>query len=251
MYTVKKQTIIVYSSLSIGWLLLMLAIFSFILSGCSKEVMTGSGAIVTEQRLPGIFTNVAVDGPFQVHLKQAADTKVIVSAEENLMRVIETYVSDSTLHIRIRKDVRLNFFRDIHVTLQSANYHVISFSGSGNIDNIDTLYTDDFSYEISGSGGARFTVVSNLLKTFVNGSGNVSLYGHTDSYNSQLNGSGNVSGLDLSCLDADISVNGSGGHTLSVQHSLDVSIRGSGHVRYKGSPSVNADIEGSGKVTKL
>jgi len=35
MYTAKKQIIIVYSSLGIGWLLLMIIIFSFILSGCN------------------------------------------------------------------------------------------------------------------------------------------------------------------------------------------------------------------------
>lgn len=46
----KKQFIITYTSLSIGWLLLMIAIFSIILSSCTKENISGSGNVVTETR---------------------------------------------------------------------------------------------------------------------------------------------------------------------------------------------------------
>jgi hypothetical protein len=251
MYTAKKQLIIVYSSLGIGWLLLMLVIFSFILSGCNKEVLGGSGNVVTEERQTGSFTDVAVDGPFYVHLKQTADTHVAVKAEDNLMRVIETYVSGTTLHIRLKKGVRLNFYKDIQVYLQSNNYHSVSFSGSGNIDNTDTLHTDRFDYTVNGSGNAGFTVVATRLETLVNGSGNVTLHGSAGIYNSDISGSGDVSAIDLACTDAGISVKGSGGHTLSVSHALDVSIWGSGSVQYKGSPSVNTDIQGSGRVIKL
>ncbi|GAA3948746.1 hypothetical protein GO495_24270 [Chitinophaga oryziterrae] len=251
MYTAKKQVIIVYSSLGIGWLLLMIVIFSFILSGCNKEVLGGSGLIVTEKRQTGNFTDVAVDGPFYVHLKQAADTHVEISAEDNLMRVIDTYVSGTTLHVTLKKGVRLNFYKDIQVYLQSAHYHVVSFSGSGSIDNTDTLRTDNFDYTVNGSGNARFTVVTPKLGTLVNGSGDVTLYGSAGVYNSDVNGSGDISALGLACTDAGISVKGSGEQTLSVSHALDVSIWGSGNVRYKGSPAVNTDIQGSGRVIKL
>ncbi|SFE28595.1 Putative auto-transporter adhesin, head GIN domain [Chitinophaga sp. CF118] len=251
MYTVKKQTIIVYSSLGIGWLLLMLFIFSFILSGCSKEVLAGSGMVITEQRPTGNFTDVTVDGPFYVHLQQAADTRVEIIAENNLMRVIETEVRDSILHIRLKKGVRLNFFKDIHINLKNTTYHSVDFSGSGNIDNTDTLHTAHFAYAINGSGNARFTLETIKLETTINGSGSVNLCGSTSSYNSDINGSGDINGLDLLCSDASISVKGSGGHTLSVSHALDVSIHGSGNVKYKGSPTVNSDIQGSGRVIKL
>jgi hypothetical protein len=251
MYTAKKQTIIVYSSLGIGWLLLMLFIFSFILSGCTKEVIGGNGHVIAEQRQTGNFTAVAVDGPFFVHMKQTTDTRVEIDAEDNLMRVIETYVTDSVLHIRLKKGVRLNFYKDIQVYLQSSNYQRVSFSGSGNIENTDTLRTDSFAYTIDGSGDARFTLVTAQLTTVVNGSGNVTLHGSAGHYNSDTNGSGDISAIDLACTDAGINVEGSGGHTLSVSQTLDVSIRGSGNVRYKGSPAVSMDIQGSGRVIKL
>jgi hypothetical protein len=238
MYTVKKQ-------------FHLLALIGFMLSGCTKEVMTGSGPVIAQDRVAGTFTYVRVDGPFYVHLSESANSNVSVTAEENLMRVIETYVTDSTLHITLKKDVRLNFFRDIHITVKSPAFKGISFYGPGAIDNTDTLHTDHFTYHSEGSGNARFTVLTNTLETAVNGSGNISLYGNAATYNSNINGSGNVGALDLTCIDANISVNGSGGQTLNVIQSLDVSIRGSGSVRYTGNPVISSDIAGSGRVTQL
>jgi len=238
MHTVKKP-------------LQLLALAGLILSGCTKEVMTGSGPVISQERTAGTFSKVSIDGPFYVHLTESAGAGISVSAEENLMRVIETYVTDSTLHISLKKDVRLNFFKDIHINVKNPAYKAISFSGSGAIDNTDTLHTDHFTYNSDGSGNARFTILAETLETAVNGSGNISLYGNAATYNSNINGSGNIGALDLTCIDANISVNGSGGQTVNVIQSLDVSIKGSGSVRYTGNPVISSEIAGSGRITQL
>lgn len=234
-----------------GWELLLLAVFSITLASCDKEILSGSGNIVTESRAVVPFTDVVADGSLHVHLRQDTDGPVEVTAEDNIMRVIDTYVSGNTLHVRIKSGVKLRSVRDIDIYVHSAHYNSLHFSGSGSVESLDTIRTDRFEYKIDGSGNTRLRVVTARLETEINGSGNIQLFGEAASFNSIINGSGDVSGLDLYCQDANILVKGSGGHTINVSRSLDVSIRGSGDVKYKGSASVSSDIQGSGRVIKL
>ncbi|MBW8686501.1 head GIN domain-containing protein [Chitinophaga rhizophila] len=234
-----------------SWEIFLLAMFSFTLTACDKDFVSGSGVVVTETRQVPAFSDVSADGPFHVHLRQGTDGPVEVTADDNAMRAIETYVSGNTLRIRVKRGVRLRTTRNIDVYLQSAQYYGVDFSGSGSVESLDTIKTDHFSYKMDGSGNARFKIVTDRLDTRVDGSGNIQLFGTVQSLHSTINGSGDVSGLDLYCHDANVSVKGSGNHTLQVGHSLDVSIRGSGDVRYKGGAAVSTNIQGSGRVIKL
>jgi hypothetical protein len=251
MYTAKKQLIIVYSSLGIGWLLLMFAIFTLILSGCSKNPYGGSGHVITEERHPGNFTDVTVDGPFIVYLEEAANTQVAVNAEDNLMQFIETYISGTTLHIKLKKNVQLHFFKDIKIYLKSPVYHTVNYSGNGFVQSIDTLHTDHFFCTINGVNNATLAIVTPKLEIALNGNGHIDLSGSTDNYICNIKEDGAIGGLNLTCADASIDIDGSGKQTLSVSRKLDVSIQGSGNVGYRGDPSVNSDIQGSGAVIKL
>lgn len=236
---------------TIGWELLLLAVFNIVLSSCDKEILSGSGDVITETRETGIFTDVEVEGPIHVELQQGANGPVQITAEDNLMRVIDTYVSGNTLHVRIKSGVQLHHIRDIDVRLKSATYHSVLFSGSGSVESLDTIRTDRFEYKMDGSGKARFQVVTDRLETEISGSGSIQLRGMAGSFHSIIDGSGDVRGMDFYCENANISVEGSGEHSLNVSHSLDVSIRGSGDVRYKGGAAVTSNIQGSGKVIKL
>jgi len=234
-----------------GWELLLLAVFSCTLAACDKEFISGSGNVITETRAVAPFTDVIADGSLHVYLRQGTDGPVEVTAEDNVLRAIDTYVSGNTLHVRIKSGVKLRSFKDIDIYVNSSNYNSVHFSGSGSVECLDTIKTNRFEYKIDGSGNTRLKVATDRLETEINGSGNIQLFGNATSFTSTINGSGDVGGLDLYCQDASILVKGSGGHTINVSHSLDVSIRGSGNVKYKGAATVNSDIQGSGRVIKL
>jgi hypothetical protein len=249
--TNNKKSVLYSKWSTIGWELLLLAIFNIILASCDKEIVSGSGYVITETRETAAYTDVVADGPLHIHMQQGPDAPVQITAEDNLMRVIDTYVSGSTLHVRIKGGVRLHANRDIDIYLKSAVYNSVLFSGSGSVESLDTIRTDRFEYKIDGSGNARFRILADRLETEINGSGNIQLNGTANAFHSTINGSGDVIGIDLYCEDANISVKGSGGHSLNVSHSLDVNIRGSGDVRYRGGAAVTSNIQGSGKVIKL
>ncbi|HEY9261467.1 head GIN domain-containing protein [Chitinophaga sp.] len=246
----KKQFIITYTSLSIGWLLLMIAIFSIILSSCTKENINGSGHVISQTRNISALTDVEVSGDFEVHLKQAAVTALEIKAEDNIIGVVETGVHANTLYVRIRERTRLHNHLPIKVYIQSPIFQRLQFDGSGTADNEDTIHTSLFKYEINGSGKGWLTLATTDLNTTINGSGDMVLKGRASTHNSEINGSGTVSGTDMEVQKANITISGSGEHAIFVRRQLDVRINGSGEVHYKGEANVVSNIKGSGKVTK-
>jgi hypothetical protein len=250
--TTKQTIMLANSGLGLGLLLCLLVIFGLVLSGCSRENVLGSGRMVTEHRPVERFEDVILEGPLEVHLKQDQLVPVVIEAEDNVMRVVETYVNGTTLHVKIRNSVNLKSFRTIRVYIQSEQYRKIIFSGSGSLTANDTITSTLFSYEINGSADARLKLDANEIRMIVNGSGNMQLEGKAVDYNAEVNGSGDIDALNLQADKARIRIIGSGEQQIWVLHLLDASISGSGNIKYKGTPdTVNAQISGSGKVIKL
>ncbi|MGN7821800.1 head GIN domain-containing protein [Chitinophaga sp. 22536] len=248
----KKQAIITYTSLSVSWLLLMLAIFTLILSSCARDQIAGSGNIVAETRNTSPFSEVEISGPFEVHLIQDSTAAVEIKAEDNVIAAVETNTSNNTLFIRLRNRVKLWRHMPIQVYVHSRSYQRINFAGSGYLDNKDTLRSSNFSYQINGSGNAALALAVQELHTRINGSGSLDIKGTAISLSSDINGSGRVRALDLDTQRADITIRASGDHSISVRDALTVGIYGSGDVVYAGNPQkVQTDIKGSGKVKKI
>jgi hypothetical protein len=250
MYTAKKQLIIVYSSLGIAWLLLMLVIFTFVLTGCSKEVLGGSGNVITEKRQPGNFTDVVVSGNFIVKLQESDTTQVEVRTDDNFMRVVETYVSGTTLYIKLKDGVRLVQANSIQVNLKSPLYHAITYSGEGTVSCIDTLHTDHFSYTVNSNNDAVFLVKTPKLDFVLNGNGHMDIRGSVDNYHCEVNGNPDISGTALAAADASITLNGSGKHSINIRNTLNAIIKGSAKIQYLGDPVVHSDVQGTGSVEK-
>lgn len=250
--TTKQTFMVTNSGLGLGLLLCLLAIFGLILSSCSRENVHGSGRVITEERPVERFEDLILEGPLEVHLKQDQRIPVVLEAEDNVMRLMETFVNGTTLHVKIRNGVNLKSFRPIHVYLQNEQYRRIIFSGSGSLTANDTIASTLFSYEINGSADARLKLDANEIRMIVNGSGNIQLEGKAGDYSAEVNGSGDIDALDLQVDEARIRISGSGEQHIWVLSLLDATINGSGNIRYKGTPgTVNAQVNGSGKLIKL
>lgn len=248
----KKQAVITYTSLSVSWLLLMLAIFAVILSSCTKDRIAGSGNVVEETRNTSPFTDVEIAGSFEVHLLQDSSARVEIKAEDNIIGSIETNTSNRTLYIKVKDRVSVHPRRPMQVYVHSRIFQRINFKGSGTLANKDTIQGSVFSYVIDGSGDAALVLAVQDLKTDINGSGTVQVKGKATNLNSEINGHGNVEALELQVQNADITIRGSGAQTIHVSNELKVGIYGSGNVTYAGNPlQVKSDIKGSGRLIKI
>ncbi len=230
----KNQTFYALSGLGIWLILCLLAIFGLILSGCSRENVFGSGRMISEERAVGPFNEVTIDGSMDVIVYPGANIPLTVEAEDNVMRFVETYVSGTTLRIKMRNGLNLKRHKQIIVHVRSDEYRKIISSGSGALTSSDTIHTNQFIAELNGSGNAKLKLDANEVRLYVNGSGNIRADGKTREYYSSIEGSGDIHAEDVQSLNADVRITGSGNQSISVSERLNARITGSGNIRYRG-----------------
>ena len=233
---------------SITVIVLSMASFFFFPS-CEKIV--GEGPIVTEIRSTGNFSGISSEMSGKVNFRIADEYKVEVSAQRNILDVLQTHVVDGVLHIDFKDFVRVKRHEDllINITAPTANY--FRLSGSGDMDVRGDLATNSLQVKMSGSGNIFIekAVVASGIDADISGSGNISiLNGSAINQDLKISGSGKMEFAGVSSENAVTRISGSGDMKLVVSKKLDATISGSGSVYYHGNPIINTKISGSGKV---
>jgi hypothetical protein len=155
-----------------------------------------------------------------------------LSADDNLLPIIETVVQNEQLIIRTKNDTSITSSNPIRaaVTMKSLRSAGISGSGSFVIP------------ELSGEA-VKFDVL---------GSGDITADGAVNTLEVNVGGSGTVNCAELAAKSATVSIGGSGNVTVNASDRLDATIGGSGTIVYAGNPAtVNQSVPGSGSINPL
>ena len=216
------------------------------------ERVSGNGHIVKDDRKVSTFHNVQISGSMNVRIRQDADTRVNIEADENLMSYIEAYTDGDKLVVREKRGFNLNPTRDITIYVASPLYSTIDVSGSGDVLGENEITGNgELQTSISGSGNMKLKVNVQSLKSEISGSGSVGFSGESKDFDLSISGSANAHCFDLVSDNVSISISGSSDAQVTANQKLDVSVSGSGSVKYKGNASVNQRVSGSGEVRKV
>ena len=228
------------------------------LTGCFYygPCLNGSGPVTSEVREVGEFLGVTNTGSFDVYVNRADTFGVEVVAQENLIPIIETYVSGGTLIVKTENNAcyRSSWPVEVHVTMPGTES--LSLTGSGKVIAGLIAETD---VEISNSGSGKMEVDSVQSETLVvanAGSGQVGIemIESTDVDVIQ-SGSGTIVCSDMYGT-AQVNIRHSSSGRVSVQIPdgtlLDVVMNGSGHVELIGEAEVaEYSLNSSGKIDAL
>lgn len=213
-----------------GLMILWLATVACSSTTLNPDRIVGSGNVVAENRDVRGFSSIDLRGSGNVNVNFGPTESVIVEADENIVPLIETTVSNGKLIIRNRPNVSITVSNPIRINVTMKSINGITMSGSGNINVADLIGQD--------------------LLVALTGSGDITVNGKADTVNIQLPGSGNILCKELKANSATVTLNGSGNITVYASESLDASIRGSGTINYAGNPAqINKSIPGSGGIT--
>lgn len=217
-------------------------------SSCEKVV--GEGALVNETRTTGSFSGIESELSANVAYVQGNDYKVELTAQQNILNVLETPVVNNKLVVRFKNNVRVKSHEQITIKVTSPSISSIGLSGSGNVNVLSPLSANEFSFRLSGSGNIALPSVTCLhLGANISGTGNISIAGGTsETENLKISGSGNIDSRNVVVKSVTCTTSGSGSMKVTVSENLNVTISGSGSVYYWGTPVVNTNISGSGKV---
>ena len=197
------------------------------LKSMSTVNVRGSGTPGTEIRDVGEFSKIKIEGSPDLDVVIGSNTLVTITADDNLLPLIETGIDGGSLRIRSTKSYNSRLGVKIHVTTPSLD--AIATSGSGSVF-VSGLVARAFGLTISGSSDA-------MLK------------GTADNFDLSIFGSGDVQAGQLIAKDVNITISGSGDAVVHATESLNASVAGSGDVTYLGNPEhVQRNIAGSGTI---
>ncbi len=219
----------------------------------SCEKVVGEGDLRTEARSTGDFAGLEAQVSGNVYYIQGNEHKVELTAQQNVLNVIETPINNNKLVIRFKNDVRVRSHEQITIRVTAPSLSSIGSSGSGNVTVSSPLVGNSLSFNLSGSGNMMLSTISaSHIETTISGSGNISIAsGSATTGVFKVSGSGGIEAQGLLSKSATAKTSGSGTIKLNVSETLNATISGSGSVFYSGNPIINTSISGSGRVVHL
>lgn len=234
-----------------GFLPLLLLVGAFGLSPRVEAAVQGSGKPATESRAIGEFDAVATSGSMNLEIRQSAKEAVSVTADDNLLPLVETIVDGRTLQVRFKRGESIHPRTTVRVVVDVVKLNAVSSSGSGDVT-IDGLKTPLLKLSLAGAGDAKLKALNaDALEVRVAGSGDVRGDGIARQVKLAIAGSGDVALAELIADDVTVSIAGSGDAQVTANKSLTATVAGSGDIQYRGNATaIKTSVMGSGSITK-
>lgn len=222
-------------------------------NSCVKDVINGSGPVVTEQRTVSNFTAIDLLLKATVNYTESDQFLVQISGQQNVLNEIITEVENSRLEIRLPWNTNLISYDAITINISAPAVSDFSVSGSGIIFSADTLNVLNSDFNISGSGKIDIAAIqTNDIDARISGSGDLYIRsGSSTTSGTSISGSGNADISKVLSETVKTNTSGSGDTRVHATKILDVQISGSGKVYYSGNPAISSDISGSGRLIPL
>ena len=237
-----------------AWLAPMLLSAALMPLAGQADTITGSGRSAAEVRSVPAFEAIALTGSIDLRVHQGTPQSVEVSADDNLLPLLETTVDEGdqgpTLRVGFKRGGNISTRSPIRVSVVVPQLRALSGAGSGDMK-IESFDTPSLRISLARSGDAEFNGLrTDDLGIGISGSGKVSGGGRALRLKVSIAGSGDVELFELQADDVSVKIAGSGEAEVNAHKQLSVRIAGSGDVSYRGDAALSASVAGSGSVQK-
>ncbi len=211
----------------------------------------GSGNIITETRTVLPFTFVHANTSINVDVKQGSETSVVVEADDNLIKYVETIVEGNELKIRL-KNVSIWNHSTIRVHVVSPKYTDFEATSSAEILGATTITsTDKISLKANSSGKIEMQIDAPMLEADASSSADIIISGRTKDVKADASSSASLDLEKLLAETATAEASSSGNISLFASVKINAKANSSGDITYIGGATDVAKTENSsGTVTK-
>jgi hypothetical protein len=198
-----------------------------------KNGVKGSGVSATETRTMTQFSGVDLTGVGKLILKvgEGSGYSVKVTADDNLLALIETQVKGDTLTIGLKDSVSISNSSSFVYEVTAPKIEKLETSGAAAIEG-------------SGFNGGK-------LLLDVSGVGSVKLNGRVEEFRADLSGAGSLNSTGLVANDVKVDLSGVGSADVRADQRIRANVSGLGSITWEGSATdVKTDVSGLGSVRK-
>lgn len=217
-------------------------------NSCSYTV--GSGNIVTEKRSVEIFEQLSVSGPFEVQVKIGTAYEVMVQADDNIIKYIETTVSNKKLKIRTEN---LHNFSNVTMKIYITTPFLSSVkaSAAANVVILDVLKSSKkLVFTTSSAAEIVSEVKAPEIQNIASSGSLIKLSGKTKNYYAEASSGADIKTGNL--LSENTTVSASSGASIKAYASFNLKATASSgaDIIYTGSAAVNKTTSSGGSIEK-
>ena len=240
-------------------LLLALLLTSSVCATAANTKVVASGKIVSEE-IKGIagFKEIQTNSSVDVVYHSAADTRIVVSASDNVIPYIEVVKKGSRLEVGLKKGVNVrvkNSRADLKVNVYGPEVSAFTVKGSGDIRIATDLKADRLALGVSGSGDIdAYNLSAGEVALGVTGSGDIEVRNVSGKKIAiGVTGSGDVKVSSVATDELACGVSGSGDIVVAAGTvgSANYGVTGSGDIKASSvrATEANAVASGSGDIS--
>ncbi|OGU61573.1 MAG: hypothetical protein A2V66_07620 [Ignavibacteria bacterium RBG_13_36_8] len=209
--------------------LLLLLILVISLVGCRLWGVRGSGHLKTEVRDVEDFSEVEIGGEFVVEIVIGESRNLEITAEDNLLKYIETRVSGDKLIIDTKKNLAPR--KQMKIKISNPNLEGIESSGAN---------------DIYASG-----INENQFRVDLSGAGTVEVKGEAERVYLSVSGAGSLDCRNLLSKHTKVELSGAASADVYASESLDAEVSGVGSIDFYGDPEdVRSNVSGVGSISR-
>ncbi|MCU0374475.1 MAG: DUF2807 domain-containing protein [Chitinophagaceae bacterium] len=206
--------------------------FFALMASCQKNVLVGTGPVVTREVTITAAESVALHYGIELRIQYDATPRLVVTGYENLINAMPNKVVNGHLDITLNNGYERVKNNNLKAILYLPLLKTVSEHGSGKLTL--TGFENGEALEVKQHG-------SGAIEAEANNFTNLTI---------KLHGSGKVDFEKSNAAKAEIHIHGSGNVLVKASQALVASVYGSGSIFYWGNPQITTQINGSGKVIK-
>jgi len=211
----------------------------------------GNGNVVTEEReVTQDFDEVKGSRGLDVYLTKGNENKIVVEADENLLDLIETNISNGKLTITSSKNIGRAKSKKIHVTYVELS-KIEASSGADVIGN-SVIKSETLTLDCSSGADLEVEVFTKQLYAETSSGADIDVSGKASILNAKASSGSDLNAKKLQVLTCNAKASSGANITVNVKDNLDAKASSGGDVKYYGNPvSVTKKDGSSGSIRKM
>jgi hypothetical protein len=207
----------------------------------------GNGVVTTSEReISDKFTRITSSEGLDVYVTQADEFNISVEADENIIELIGTDISNNTLKIHAIKNIG-SATKKVYVSLPEIT-SLKSSSGSF-LKAENTIKSNDLVIDTSSGSTLKATIEVKNLELEASSGSNIKLTGSSDSSSIDASSGANIRANNLKTQTCDAEASSGANVSVLVSESLIADASSGGNISYSGNAKVSKNKSVSGSVT--
>lgn len=211
--------------------------------------VSGNRNVVTETRnIRENFDRIKVGQGIELYITQDSKTSLVVTADENLQRLIRTEVKDGVLKIYSKRNIRRAKSKKVYLSAPTIN-GIKATSGSDVVtENIITA--DTFDASTSSGADARIQVNAETVNTSSSSGADLRIKGTANYHNASASSGSSIRAYGLESKNVTVKVSSGADIDIHATQSLNAKASSGGDIDFRGNPKkVNKKKSSGGSIS--